>query len=103
MKPWTKSEWFTLESPIGEPNIIWDGLDLYGIERLVKHTGEIIWFGQAVNWKKEPDGEWTVLSTDENVKVNSDGTYPEGRSVFMPCEIPLYEKLYLELKQQNLL
>lgn len=112
MKFNSSSEWFELDSPIGEPEIKWTYSYPYLIERIVKITGEIIWFGQRVNWKKEKDGIWTVLGEDENVKptevyYNLDGSYsgasyPEGRIIWIPCEEPIYETLYKQVKQQTI-
>jgi hypothetical protein len=96
----TKSEWFRLESPIGEPEIRWNN-DPYDIERVVTSDGTTIWFGQATNWKKEQNGEWTKLTTNENAKPLEkylpEIVYGDDRNYFAPCEIPIYEKLYLEL------
>jgi hypothetical protein len=63
----TKSEWFRLDNPIGEPEIRWNN-DPYDIERVVTSDGTTIWFGQATNWKKEQNGEWTKLTTNEDAK-----------------------------------
>lgn len=96
----TKSEWFRLDRPIGEPEIKW-GNDPYDIERVVTSDGTTIWFGQATNWKKEQNGVWTKLTTNENAKPLDkylpEIVYGEDRNYFAPCEIPIYEKLYLEL------
>jgi hypothetical protein len=109
IKPMSKSEWFEFPSPIGEPNIEWDNKYPYEIERLVKDNGDICWFGQVTNWVKEKGKGWTYLGVDENVKPTvfikgEDGfgdyaEYPEGRSIFIPCEPPIYEVLYSNLKQ----
>jgi hypothetical protein len=97
----TKSEWFRLEKPIGEPEIRW-GNEPYDIERFVTSDGTIIWFGQSTNWKKEQNGEWTKLTTNEDAKPLDkylpEIIYDEDRNYFAPCEIPIYEKLYLELE-----
>jgi len=102
-EPKNKSEWFVLDSPLGEPDIDYIEED-YWIERVAKVNGEIVWFGQGTNWVCTPEGQWTVLGEDETVEptktyYNEDGTvsghdYPEGRSIFIPCEMPIYEKLY---------
>ena len=97
MKLLSKSEWFLLESPIGEPEIDWKD-NSYIIERIVKQDSTIIWFGQGTNWVKKPDESWTKLSTNESVMPNPDGTYPSERSYFAPCEMPIYEKMYMELR-----
>jgi len=120
MKLISKSEWFELESPIGEQNIKWnktratvngDVPNTYEIERIVKPNGEIIWFGQATNWVKQLNEQWTVLGEDENVKPtlhikgeNGQGDYfeyPAGRQIFIPCEEPIYETLYKELQSKT--
>jgi len=96
----TKSEWFRLDSPIGEPESKW-GRDPYDIERFVTDEGTILWFGNGVNWKKEKGGEWTVLTTNHDAKPLEkylpEIVYGEDRNYFAPCEMPIYEKLYLEL------
>ena len=96
----TKSEWFRLESPIGEPNEKWYN-EPYDIERVVTSDGTIIWFGCSTNWKKEKDGEWTKLTANENAKPLEkylpEIVYGEDRNIFVKCDIPIYEKLYLEL------
>ena len=93
-----KSEWFVLDRPIGEPDVKYFE-DNYCIERLVTEKGETIWFGLGVNWKKEKDGDWTVLTTDKNAKplpqYLPDIVYGEDRIYFAPCPIPIYESLYL--------
>jgi hypothetical protein len=106
MKLISKSEWFEFPSPIGEPEIKWTYNYPYSIERIVKEDGEIVWFGQGTNWVKKKDSSWTYLGVDENVKplevyYKEDGTidgatYPEGRNIFIPCEPPIYEKMYTE-------
>ena len=108
MKLISKSEWFELPSPIGEPEIEWKYSYPYKIERIVKTTGEIIWFGEGVNWKKEHNKGWEVLGEDENVKptyfikgengMGDYAEYPEGRIIWIPCEEPIYETLYKQLK-----
>jgi len=101
MKFSSSSEWFELESPIGEPDIKWNYPYPYFIERVVKPTGEIVWFGQAVNWKKEPNSNWGVLTVNENAKPLEkylpEIVYGEDRMYFKECEEPIYEKLYKEL------
>jgi len=108
MKLSSKTEWFELESPIGEPEINWDKKYPYFIERVVKNDGEICWFGQGTNWVKKPNDSWTYLGVDETVKptvfIKGRGgegdyyEYPEGRNIFIPCEPPIYETLYEKLK-----
>lgn len=97
MKLSKKSEWFIFDSPIGEPEYHWEW-DKYTIERVVKENGETIWFGINVNWKKEKDGKWTVLSINENAKPLEkylpDIVYGEDRIYWKPCEPPIYEQLY---------
>jgi len=52
-------------------------------------------------WKKEQNGEWTKLTTNENAKPLDkylpEIVYGEDRNYFAICETPIYEKLYLEL------
>lgn len=105
MKLVEKCEWFKLVSPIGEPDIKYHEKE-YFIERVVKTDGSIVWFGQNTNWKKELNSGWTFLGDDENVKpkeiyYRKDGTidgylYPEGRQIWIDCETPIYEKMYIE-------
>lgn len=107
MKLRSKTEWFELESPIGEPAIKWDTIYPYCIERVVNEDGEIYWFGEGTNWVKKPNDCWRYLGVDESVKPTlfiegGDGEgdyyeYPEGRNIFIECEEPIYEKLYREL------
>lgn len=109
MKAKIKSEWFELDKPIGEPKLVEDyNEDTYWIERIVNNEGETIWFGQSVNWKKEQGKNWTVLGVDETVEMVPEykddkgewqgGYYPEGRNIWIDCELPIYEKLYRELQ-----
>jgi hypothetical protein len=107
----TSSQWFELERPLAEPEIKWDYPHSYWIERIINKEGDIVWFGQGVNWVKKPNQGWTVLGDDENVKpyetyYNDDGTvsghaYPEGRTIWIPCEEPIYETLYKEMINGN--
>lgn len=111
MKLLKKSEWFEFPSPIAEPDIKWNSNYPYHIERLLKEDGEIIWFGEATNWVKKPGDSWRHLGVDENVKPTvfipgSDGMgdyyeYPEGRNIFIPCDPPIYEIMYIKFKQWN--
>lgn len=106
MKLISKSEWFEFPSPIGEPEIKWEYDYSYNIERVVKSNGDIIWFGKGTNWVKKKDNNWTYLGIDENVKptvfikgengMGDYAEYPEGRNIFIPCEPPIYEKMYME-------
>lgn len=82
MKLNSKSEWFILESPIGESNIKWKE-DTYMIERVLNSDGRIVWYGQGTNWVKELNKNWTYL-------VGND---------FIECPEPIYETLYKNLKQ----
>jgi len=89
-----------MDKPIGEPKIVGKYKeDAYWIERVVKDNGDIVWFGLNTNWVKEPNKEWKYLGTDETVKPIEAGgdLYPEGRHIWIECEPPIYEKLYLEL------
>lgn len=101
MKLISKEEWFELDSPIGEPSEKWNPKDKYVIERKVRKDGAVIWFGLSVNWKKEKDGNWSVLATNEDAKPLEkylpEIVYGEDRTYFKECEMPIYEKMYLEL------
>jgi len=101
-----KSEWFRLESPIGEPHLRWWENTPYYIERVVTSDGTIIWYGCETNWKKENGGNWTKLTTIENA-IQIERYLPETDcgehgNIFIECEIPVYEKLYQELGTQLL-
>lgn len=109
MKLIKKEEWFEFDLPIGEPEYDWNryyGKNKYETNRIVNEEGEIVWFGISVNWKKKPGEGWTVLGVDENVKptifikgengMGDYAEYPEGRTIWVPCEMPIYEKMYLE-------
>lgn len=114
-----KSEWFEMDSPLGEPDLKWEKErwnekytakepNTYWIERITKRNGEIIWFGQGTNWVKKKDSSWTYLGVDENVKptlfikgengMGDYAEYPEERTIWIPCEEPIYETLYKQLK-----
>lgn len=56
----------------------------YRIERIENNNGDVIWFGYSKNWHKT-DGIWYEL-------VDTD---------FVECNIPEYEKLYLELNKKK--
>jgi len=103
MKLISKDEWFELDSPIGELNEEWNPKDKYFIQRKVIKDGSIVWFGLAVNWKKEKDGNWGVLTTNEDAKPLEkylpEIVYGEDRNYFKECEMPIYEKMYLELNK----
>lgn len=107
MKIGRKSEWFIFDRPIGEPNEKWNLDEEYHIERYTCEDGQIVWFGCSVNWKKEIGGNWTVLSTNEEAKPLEkylpEIVYGEDRTYWKECEMPIYEKLYLEsIKKQSL-
>ena len=95
-----KSEWFILDRPFGEPNEKWSAEEKYRIERVVNINGDIIWYGCSVNWKKESNSNWTVLSTNKNAKPLEkylpEIVYGEDRTIWVECETPIYEKLYQE-------
>jgi hypothetical protein len=106
MKQISKTEWFVLDRPLAEPNVKWGKNDgEYHIQREVKNDGEIVWFGCDINWKKEIDGPWTVLTMNPDAKP-LEKYLPEivydsnDRIRWKECEMPIYEKLYLELKEQ---
>ena len=100
MKLLSKSEWLEFPSPLMEPNALWGNMP-YKIERLVNESGEIVWFGLAVNWKKEPNGPWTVLAINKDAKPLEkylpDIVYTEDRTYWKECEQPIYETMYQEL------
>lgn len=102
MESVSKSEWFALESPLGEPEVKWNSKDKYYIERIVNADNEIIWFGQAINWKKELNKNWTVLSTNLEskplTKYLPEIVYGDDRTYWKECDEPLYETLYNNLK-----
>lgn len=101
MKAVQKNEWFKLDKPIGEPKVAENYReDCYYIERLQKGNGEVIWFGQGTNWLSKDHGKtWCYLGTDHSVepidKLN--GLYPEESNIWIECDTPIYEKLYLQL------
>lgn len=101
MKFFSSSEWFELERPLAEPEVDWKYSYPYMLERVVKQTGEIIWFGCAVNFKKEKDGKWGVLTTNYDAKPLEkylpEIVYGEDRNYFKECEEPVYETLYKQL------
>lgn len=105
MKLSNKSEWFILDRPIAEPYQKWDDKYKYYVERQVKENGSIIWFGCAINWKKELNGNWTELATNENAKPLEEYlpeiVFGEDLTYWKECEIPIYETLYLELKDKE--
>ena len=99
----TKIETFILDRPLAEPNVKWTDEDgEYHIERHESYKGEIVWFGLDTNWKKEADGNWTVLATNPDAKPLEKYlpqiVYGNDRTYWKECEMPVYEKLYLELK-----
>ena len=109
MVPRSKSEWFELNKPIGEPKIAENYKeDSYWIERVLKDNGEIVWFGMGTNWISKDDGQtWQYLGVDETVEMIPEtlnergewegGYYPEGRSIWIDCDTPIYEKLYRKI------
>ena len=113
MEARNKSEWFELDKPIGESNIVKSYReDSYWIERVVKNNGEIVWFGLSTNWVSKDNGKtWKYLGVDETVEMIPEtknergewvgGYYPEGRNIWLDCELPIYERLYLELKNET--
>lgn len=101
MKRITKSEWFIMEKPIGEPDSAFTG-DEYQIQRVVDKDGVIIWFGCDINWKKEVDGNWTELTTIPDTKPLEEYlpeiVYGSDRTYWKECEMPIYEKMYIEIE-----
>ncbi len=102
MKLISKSEWLKLDSPLGEPNEKFYDKGNYRIERRVNGDGEIVWYGLSINWKKKSGGNWTVLSKNQSAKPLDkylpDIVYGSDRTYWKECEMPLYEKLYIENK-----
>lgn len=115
MKLTHKSEWFEFPSPIGEPDVKWDEFcwdnkyenripNTYSIERTEDRDGKIVWMGYHTNWVKNPGKVWVYLGTDETVEMIPEyfnekgercgGYYPEGRSIWITCDPPIYEVMY---------
>lgn len=105
MKLLRKSEWFTFDKPIGELDIEYFDSE-YHIERFVNIDGDITWFGLDTNWCKKSGGEWTKLTTNYGAKPLEkylpEIVYGEDRTYFKKCDVPLYEKLYIELNENKL-
>lgn len=103
MKLHRKSEWFELDSPLAEPNERWSKTEKYLVKRLTYPDGTIVWFGCSINWQKKPDGEWTELSINHNAKPIEkylpEIVYGEDRIYWKPCDIPLYEQMYITLNE----
>lgn len=103
MKLMTKQEWFKLDKPIGEPGIAEKYKEEnYWIERVLKKSGEIVWFGLGTNWTSQDGGKsWKRLATDHSVQPLEEGgcDYPKERTIWVDCEPPIYEKKYIELNQ----
>jgi len=93
MKLVKSSLWFELDNPIGEPDIEWNFKDKYWIERR-DDRGNIVWFGQGVNWLKKPKEEWKVLGADYVTKT-------ESVTIWIPCEEPIYEILYQQMLKEE--
>ena len=90
MKAISKSEWFELEKPIGEPKVAEKYREeTYVIERIVRDNGEVVWFGQATNWVLPPNSiRWTKLA--------------ERGHEFVSCKEPIYETMYREINSNGL-
>jgi hypothetical protein len=103
MKLNSKSEWFILDKPLAEPNETWGVDDKYYIERAVNLDGSTVWYGISINWKKEVNGNWTELATNYDAKPLEkylpEIVYGSDRTYWKECEMPIYEKLYLELQK----
>lgn len=100
MKAVQKNEWFKLDKPIGEPNVAENYReDCYYIERLQKENGEVVWFGQGTNWVSKDQGKtWSYLSSGDGDNGTKNGGVNGGDGeVWIECDAPIYEKLYLEL------
>jgi hypothetical protein len=102
-----KSEWFAFNKPLAEPNERWSDSEPYFIERLVDSDGSIVWFGCSINWKKEPGENWKVYTINEDSrpleKYLPEIVYSgEDRMMWVECDPPIYEKLYLEYYEKEL-
>lgn len=101
MKLHKKSEWFVLDRPLAEPNEKWNDNDKYHIERLVTENGTIIWFGCSINWRKEPNGNWTELATNYDAKPLEkylpEIVYGSDRTYWKECPEPIYETMRKEV------
>jgi hypothetical protein len=103
MKLTSKSEWFILDEPLAEPNEKWYTKEVYNIERTIDKDGTIVWFGISINWRKEINGNWTELATNHDAqpleKYLPEIVYGSDRTYWKECDMPIYEKLYLELQK----
>ena len=106
MKLITKSEFFKFDKPIGEPELTknWSEPN-YSIERKEYITGRVAWFGQDTNWVTNDGKNWTTLAKYIQRYQDIRGIWVEGHYEngvngrrFIDCEMPIYEKLYNELK-----
>jgi hypothetical protein len=88
MKLIKKSEWFQLDTPLGEPNEKQESKLKYEIERVSLENDTIIWFGIKHNWAKE-NNKWIEYSLNDFVNP------------WKECEIPIYEKMYNELNRST--
>jgi len=106
MKIITKTELIEFDKPFAEPNVKYYN-HKYFIERKVLISGCIIWLGISVNWKKELNDKWKVLTINYNAKPLDkylpDIVYGEDRTYWEECEMPIYEKLYLRKYKINYL
>ena len=95
-----KIENFTFDRPLGEPNLEWNQKDTFHTHREQRENGEIVWFGYETNWKKEINSNWKKLSVNINAipleEYLPEIIYGEDRLIWVDCETPIYEKLYLE-------
>ena len=106
-----KQECFEFEKPFAEPDVRWNSNEKYYTERIQKEDGEVVWFGIGKNWKKIPNKGWHVLGDDYNVLpkeiyIRDDGridgfSFPEGRTIWIKCPDPIYEKMYLKLQKNE--
>ena len=100
MKVGLKIENFIFDKPLDEPNLKWNPKDTFHTHREERESGEIVWFGYETNWKKELNSNWKRLSVNENAipleKYLPEIIYGEDRLIWVDCETPIYEKLYLE-------
>lgn len=77
----------------------------YNTYRIEYKDGEVIWFGLSVNWKRI-DNKWHVLGTNHNAKPLEkylpDIVYGSDRTIWIECDIPEYEKLYLYYNRESI-
>ena len=94
MKLIKKEEIFEFDQSVENPNI-----KHYQTSRIEYESGEAVWFGNSVNWKRI-NNVWHILSTNYNAKPLKkylpEIVYGEDRTIWVECEMPTYEKYYQE-------